>query len=184
MKFLQGKEFNGRGEKILTSIIRMSKWMQIPAIVEGVETIEQIDFLKCIGCDYAQGFYYAKPMPIREYEAYVERSKRSASPIPTEENFYLVNELWNTRSKISRFFDLIHVPMAVFEYHNKKYDLLRANAEFDRLFGVDGGNDAYIKEKTKKLISRKNSCAGISDNNIHRSVPPVSSFFFKERRIY
>ncbi len=147
MKFLQGKEFNGRGEKILTSIIRMSKWMKIPAIVEGVETIEQIDFLKCIGCDYAQGFYYAKPMPVREYEAYVERTNRSASPIPTEENFYLVNELWNTRSKISRFFDLIHVPIAVFEYHNKKFDLLRANAEFDRLFGVDGGNDAYIEEK-------------------------------------
>ncbi|MDE6912473.1 MAG: EAL domain-containing protein, partial [Lachnospiraceae bacterium] len=70
MKFLQqSQKFNSKGEKVITSVIRMAKWLHLPSIVEGVETIEQVDFLKCIGCEYAQGFYYAKPMPVAEYEA-------------------------------------------------------------------------------------------------------------------
>ena len=61
MKFLQQDQgFNGKGEKVLTSVIRMAKWLHLPSIVEGVETMEQVDFLKCIGCEYAQVYYYEK----------------------------------------------------------------------------------------------------------------------------
>ncbi|MEG1719104.1 MAG: EAL domain-containing protein [Clostridia bacterium] len=42
----------------------MAKLLSLTTIAEGVETKEHVEFLKSIGCDMAQGYYYAKPMPI------------------------------------------------------------------------------------------------------------------------
>jgi hypothetical protein len=132
MKFLQQDvEFNGKGEKVLTSVIRMAKWLHLPSIVEGVETEEQVDFLKCIGCEYAQGFYYAKPMPVDEYEKYVEKDDHVVPNACLEEKSVVVGELWNTRSNASMIFDMIDVPVAIYEYRNDKFELLRANSRFD-----------------------------------------------------
>ena len=52
LKFIRGAINNSRGGTILSSVIRMAKWLQIPVIAEGVETLKQADFLKSIGCNY------------------------------------------------------------------------------------------------------------------------------------
>ncbi|MEG0780512.1 MAG: EAL domain-containing protein, partial [Oscillospiraceae bacterium] len=64
MRFLSVSEFPGRGENIIASILRMAKWLKIPVIAEGAETREQVEFLRSVGCDYVQGYYYARPMPV------------------------------------------------------------------------------------------------------------------------
>ena len=56
-----------RGKKIVKSIILMAKDLGIETVAEGVETIDQVEFLREIGCDMAQGFYYEKPMPMSEF---------------------------------------------------------------------------------------------------------------------
>ena len=45
LHFLGGSDKFNRGGNILTSVVRMAKWMALPVIVEGVETREQVDFL-------------------------------------------------------------------------------------------------------------------------------------------
>ncbi|WP_377071920.1 diguanylate cyclase domain-containing protein [Ruminococcus bicirculans (ex Wegman et al. 2014)] len=45
----------GRAETIISSVIRMAKWLNIPVIAEGVDRAEQVEFLKSVGCDYIQG---------------------------------------------------------------------------------------------------------------------------------
>ena len=132
MKFLQqSQNANSKGEKVITSVIRMAKWLHLPSIVEGVETIEQVDFLKCIGCEYAQGFYYAKPMPVEEYEAFLEKENVRETGRFTDENTDIINEIWNTRSNTGVFFDMLDIPMAIYEYRNDKIELLRANARYE-----------------------------------------------------
>jgi diguanylate cyclase (GGDEF)-like protein len=132
MKFLQQDvEFNGKGEKVLTSVIRMAKWLHLPSIVEGVETIEQVDFLKCIGCEYAQGYYYARPMPVDEYVKYVEENSQVTSQSQLDDKAVIVGELWNTRSNASIIFDMIDVPVAIFEYRKDRFELLRSNTRFE-----------------------------------------------------
>jgi diguanylate cyclase (GGDEF)-like protein len=146
MKFLQQDvEFNGKGEKVLTSVIRMAKWLHLPSIVEGVETVEQVDFLKCIGCEYAQGFYYARPMPVDEYEKYIEKDDQVAISSNLEEKSIIVGELWNTRSNASVIFDMMDVPIAIYEYRNDKFELLRANTRFDNdiMFEKDCDESEY-----------------------------------------
>ena len=70
MNFFVDANKKSRCESIVASIVRMSKWLNIPVIAEGVETNEQVSFLREIGCDYIQGYYYAKPMCIKDYERY------------------------------------------------------------------------------------------------------------------
>ena len=46
----------------------MAVSLKMQTIAEGVETKEQVEFLKSIGCRYVQGFYYSKPLPVGEFE--------------------------------------------------------------------------------------------------------------------
>ena len=148
MKFLQqDNEFNGKGEKVLTSVIRMAKWLHMPAIVEGVETIEQVDFLKCIGCEYAQGYYFAKPMPLEEYEAFIEKERNMEQIDSYDENFDFVSELWNTRSRLSLFFDMMDVPIAIYEFRNDKLELLRANSKYENEVSLEDNINEFEHER-------------------------------------
>jgi len=62
----QGVE-NGRADNILSSIVRMAKRLNLPVIAEGVETQKQVDFLRTIGCEYAQGYFFSEPVPCEDY---------------------------------------------------------------------------------------------------------------------
>jgi len=68
MGFLRGGTNVERGNNIIAYMVDMAKALQLKIVAEGVETKEQADFLTERGCDVIQGFYYAKPMPLFDYE--------------------------------------------------------------------------------------------------------------------
>lgn len=70
MHFIQQKATE-QNRSILNFIVSLSKWLNLITIAEGVETREQMEYLKSIGCCYVQGYYYAKPMPAAEFEEYL-----------------------------------------------------------------------------------------------------------------
>ena len=45
----------------------MTKNLNMKVVAEGVETVEQVVWLKAIGCDYAQGYYFDKPVNAEEF---------------------------------------------------------------------------------------------------------------------
>lgn len=57
-----------RGKIIIESIIEMAKKLKIKTVAEGIETIEQVEYLKQIGCDIIQGYFFDKPLPIEQFE--------------------------------------------------------------------------------------------------------------------
>ena len=71
MKFVQSTSQNRKS--ILGFVISLAKWLNLVTIAEGVENEEQVEKLRSLGCDYVQGFYYAKPMPRSEFESYLEK---------------------------------------------------------------------------------------------------------------
>ena len=75
MKFLSDTDQEGRSQNILASVVRMAKWLNLPVIAEGVERREQVDFLHSVGCEYVQGFYFARPMPVSDYEKLVSEKR-------------------------------------------------------------------------------------------------------------
>lgn len=67
MKFLS-RGSDQRGRKILEAVIKMAESLNMSVIAEGVEEKQQVEMLKKLGCDYIQGYYFAKPMPLEDYE--------------------------------------------------------------------------------------------------------------------
>jgi diguanylate cyclase (GGDEF)-like protein len=60
-------------EMICRTIIKMAHEMGKPAIAEGVETKEQVEFLQANGCDSVQGFFYSQALPPDEFLAFIEK---------------------------------------------------------------------------------------------------------------
>lgn len=67
MGFLRGDNVD-KGESIIRHVVSMARELGLSIVTEGVEKLEQADFLKHVGCSIVQGFYYARPMPINHFE--------------------------------------------------------------------------------------------------------------------
>lgn len=70
MAFLSN--FNDASRTIISSTVRMAKNLGLKTLAEGVETKEQMEFLKGIGCEKVQGYYYGKPQPLKETMKHME----------------------------------------------------------------------------------------------------------------
>jgi len=66
--FLSKNVENEGGLTILRYLIAMAKELDLDVVTEGVETIEQANFLTEIGCDIAQGYFFTKPVTLREFD--------------------------------------------------------------------------------------------------------------------
>ncbi len=61
-----------RSNKIVSSIVALARELEMETVAEGVETREQASFLRDIGCDLAQGYYFAKPMPLADFDRLIK----------------------------------------------------------------------------------------------------------------
>lgn len=77
--FVDGITRDKRDESLIEAAITMAKALDVKVIAEGVETTEQLDFLKRNGCDEYQGYLFSKPIPIEELENLVKFEKEAAS---------------------------------------------------------------------------------------------------------
>lgn len=68
MMFLYKTKNQDKAHTILKTIIDLSGELGIPSVTEGVETAEQLDMLVNMGCRLFQGYFFAKPMPVSEFE--------------------------------------------------------------------------------------------------------------------
>lgn len=67
------KQNNHRGEIIIADTISLAKKLNMKVVIEGVENKNQVTFLKKIGCDYGQGYYYSKPLMLKEVEKLIKK---------------------------------------------------------------------------------------------------------------
>lgn len=143
MKFLSDTDKQGRSENILASVVRMAKWLDMPVVAEGVERREQVDFLRSIGCEYVQGYYFAKPMPVEQYEemAFEREGGYVAQDGHTELN---ADNLWSSTSLMETLFSDMLQAVAIYEYEDgrKNVDVIRVNRAYCDLFGYNDINHA------------------------------------------
>jgi diguanylate cyclase (GGDEF)-like protein len=61
---------------IVTATVQMAKSLKLCSLAEGIETLEQYRFLKELGCNYGQGYYFSKPVPAKEVELMYKEKRR------------------------------------------------------------------------------------------------------------
>ncbi|MCH3943813.1 MAG: EAL domain-containing protein [Atopobiaceae bacterium] len=149
MKFMEGFERGGRVGVILASVLRMTKWLGIPVIAEGVETLEQYEFLHSIGCDYTQGFYFARPMPYDEFEEHVAGLPKAAITSPARFHVDDVVAALGSGHLFDRVMDDILDAYAVYEFNASALETVRGSEGYFKLFGYD--MDAFKRESSNVL---------------------------------
>lgn len=164
----------GRGGTILTSVVRMLNWLQLPIIAEGVERAEQADFLQSIGCNCIQGFLYAGPMCEADFERLL-RGSRVGDPAPGMQLIQTMDaeRFWSSESLETLIFSNFVGGAAIFEYHEgtKAAELLRVNRKYLQELGMnqseqdliakdpldmldETGRDTYIKTIERAIETR------------------------------
>lgn len=70
--FLSSSSDTEKGKMIISKMVELIKSLRMLSVMEGVETTEQVDFLRKMSCDFGQGYFYAKPMPAADYIEYLK----------------------------------------------------------------------------------------------------------------
>ena len=62
-------------KNIINYIMYLAERLEVRTIVEGVETKEQVEFIRKLNCDVIQGYYYSKPLNKEDFEEYMEKNR-------------------------------------------------------------------------------------------------------------
>lgn len=159
MRFLAGT-IGGRGGAILSSVIRMAQWLGTPVIAEGVETREQADYMRSIGCSFVQGFLYARPMP---EEAFLQRLRTGTTGMLLPQSEFIetldARRFWNPESLETLIFNQYVGGAAIFLYREGVVEVLRVNTKYLKEIGMNMSESDVIHadawapfdEENKKL---------------------------------
>ena len=70
-QFIQVTENDPTGNVIVESIVNLARGLNLKTVCEGVETLEQWNALRELGCDEMQGYYFSRPLPLEELEEWI-----------------------------------------------------------------------------------------------------------------
>ncbi len=140
LNFLSKTSNSEKAITIMSSVVRMAKWLGIPSIVEGVETNEQINYLKSIGCTTVQGYFFSKPLPEDEFVKYIDMyDKREVKPVEklvmaNDIKVISPNEMWefinSRRTEDVPIFDAF----GLYEASKEGFEIIRVSDSYYDLF--------------------------------------------------
>ena len=145
MAFLS--QFTEKSQDIIRAIVRMAKGIGIHTLVEGVETREQAEFARSIGCELLQGYYFGKPMALPELK-HVRRKKQWEVETPQLRQYY---------GSLGAIDFLTDKSMAIVEFSRKHYHYLFANEEFRETLRSVGRNSL---EEAESIITGRSGPIG------------------------
>ena len=127
MGFIAGESNAEKGGSIIGSVIRMAHTLGLITIAEGVETPEQTELLKSMGSDVIQGYVFARPMPINEFEKIMRKHSILTLNARLSNEGSEFDTLFKSNSSGLRVFENYMGPAAVFCYEPGKLRVVRTN---------------------------------------------------------
>ena len=196
LRFSVGEE--RKGMNILESVINMTKSLSTPIIIEGVETMELVQFLRDMGCRYMQGFYYYRPMPKDQFEILlknpdtidyrgivIQRNQQMHTREFLDENLYSDAMLNN-----------ILGPVAFYSREAEDVDIIRFNQQFVELIGLESEvleerryhiQQFFYPEDRKKFFDMLDNAAADrinGANGLFRVFKPNGALFWMQLHVY
>ena len=157
MLFLSEESNNARGGTILSAVVRMAKWLKVPVIAEGVETLKQADFLRSIGCTYIQGYLYSRPLPEDQYvELLTKGIIGETDPYQSLMGNLYACDFWNPKSQETLIFSNYVGGAAIFDYHDGNVEVLRVNKKYLREIGMNMTEKEVIETDVLGTLDEEN----------------------------
>lgn len=146
MGFLRREENPRHSESILEAIVSMARILKLRVIAEGAETKEQVDFLKNVGCDYAQGYYFYRPMPIEDLRTVLgDGSVVDPRGVLSAQMDAIDLSTMLSRDEISHsVLERILGGLAIYAVYDDHFELLQVSNAYYR---VTGCNPVDLKER-------------------------------------
>ena len=149
MRFMECFDEGDESKVILTELMNMAIGLGTETVCEGVETKEQVEFLREIGCTRIQGYYYGKPIPFEGILSLFENGTTLEFENPEESEYYTsigrinlydISALANGNDEsLSQYFNTL--PMSIIEVNGQKIKYNRCNRSYrdfmKRTIGTD-----------------------------------------------
>ena len=173
------RPFNTRSKRIATAVIKMAKDIEIHTLVEGVETEEQFAYLRDVGCEKVQGYYFGKPM---RYEDALEHLQAQGIDIevPHDRKYYdtigqidLLSAVpfmtQQEHDAITTARQLNSIPLSIVEFSATHFKVLFYNTAFEV---TANGTGAFFDIFTQEMLCkpRPNELISPRLNNLIDSV--------------
>ncbi len=136
---------SSRGGNILSSVVRMAHSMNMEVIAEGVETRQQADYLKSIGCKLMQGYFFAQPMLSDKFRKMLKSNSslahHSAEDVSEAKN---VMDFLDSSVQSTLLFNSFIGGAAIVEFDGEKLELIRANDRYFKIMKTD--SDSFFND--------------------------------------
>ena len=142
MSFMRQFDEKNNGKIILTELMKMAFAIGVDTVCEGVETEEQLQFLREIGCSKIQGYYYSKPIPVEQILERIQTGQNIGFENPKETKYFetigrvnlqdLAVISYGNEKDFNNVFNMI--PMAIVELKETTIRYVRTNQSYRNFF--------------------------------------------------
>ena len=153
----------------MRNIVKMVNELNLMIIAEGVESVEQADYLRSIGCNYIQGYLYSRPLPEDQYVELLTESTVGSmhAHLPSSEK-EATCDFWDPRSQETLIFSNYVGGAAIFDYHDGKLEVLRVNKKYLREMGMNLSEKDIIENDMLSTFDEENK--KIYLDMLHRAI--------------
>ncbi|WP_081832724.1 EAL domain-containing protein [Oribacterium sp. P6A1] len=172
------RNFDEKSKTIVTMAVRMAKSLGIHTLAEGVETREHVEFLKEIGCERIQGYFYGKPLSLADSIEHL-----SANGIIGESR-----EEYTLYQKIGLIDVVTDNPLALFFYDGNRFDMIFRNVSYlDEL--PKEGDDEYLDKYIDDIMNSEQSTysprfRSLADKAVLSEKGEFMTFLFRGRYLH
>ena len=135
MQFIRNAFRERKDTRLLEAMIQMAQSLGVSTIAEGVETAEQVFTLKTMGCNVIQGYYFSRPLPAAEFEAFVKKHRTAPSELRTARP---------QRGRDRFTYNAMHDPLTGL-YNYSAFDILFHDADHDHIAVMIAEIDGYAR---------------------------------------
>ena len=141
MNFLRSFETNKKSKVILATIVNMAKELGMHTLAEGVETKEQYEFLRDIGCEKLQGYLFGKPIPVEDFVKPDDYSFNNCEDLKFKTYYRRIGDINLLSSSPLKDKDMVvinNLPIAISEIENESTHTIYANKAYEMFLSSIG----------------------------------------------